>query len=72
MQILDENDRKTAVWQKIEQYLKNELIALREQNDNPMDAEKTAGLRGEIRQVKKLLGNCKEPPKHNASGANYS
>lgn len=72
MEILDDNDRASPVWQKIEKYLIDSLQSLREQNDNLMNAEKTADIRGEIKAIKKLLGKTKEKPKHNASGTRYT
>jgi hypothetical protein len=72
MDILDDNDRKSPVWQKIESYLKEELQALRERNDIPMYPDKTADIRGEIKAIKKLLSKTKEKPNHNASGTNYT
>jgi len=42
-------------WLTVKEYLEARLKALRESNDKPMNSEKTAYLRGQIEEVKKLL-----------------
>lgn len=53
--VLLEHERQSALWMKIKQHLGRELDALRRRNDGDMDERKTAELRGQIRQVKKLM-----------------
>ena len=52
---LRETDKNTACWAKLVADAKDELAKLREQNDGQLDALATAGLRGQIAQVKRLL-----------------
>lgn len=72
MDFLDDNERKSPLWVKIEQYLNERLQSLREKNDQPTDHEKTTLTRGGIIEIKSLLSKGKEKPKHNASGVDYS
>ncbi len=63
MEILNDTDRQSAVWKKIKKHLEERRELLRKQNDNPnLDFEKTALLRGGIREIGKLLGEA-EPVK---------
>jgi hypothetical protein len=39
----------------ISNYAQAEIAALRELNDKPMDADRTAAIRGQIKALKKLL-----------------
>lgn len=53
---MNREDFTTAAWKRLRGYLLSELEERREENDNPAhDAVKTAGIRGEIRALKKLL-----------------
>lgn len=48
-------ERNSPAWHKIEQYLNHRLDQVRKKNDNPLSAEETATLRGEIAALKSLL-----------------
>ena len=53
---LDTHELKSVVWMKIQRVLEEELDSLRKANDSiELDAVKTASLRGQIKQVKKML-----------------
>lgn len=52
---LDKPEIQSAAWQKVEAYLKAQLAELREANDQNLDVEKTAKLRGRISQVNDML-----------------
>lgn len=69
---LTDEERNSALWQKILAYQNGRLDTLRRSNDNPMDAEKTAAVRGRIAEVKDFIGEIKEKPKHNADGVKYT
>jgi len=45
----------SPTWVFISNYAQTEIAALRESNDKPLDADKTAAIRGQIKALKKLL-----------------
>lgn len=54
-------DFQSATWKRLTQELEEELQRLRELNDvESQDERKTAFLRGQIKQLKKLLGRAEE------------
>lgn len=66
--LLDDIERQSAVWKKIKQHLEQRLAALREKNDKPtLDAERTAFIRGQIRELKNLAAlDLKPAPQKDA------
>lgn len=70
--VLTEEERNSALWQKIDTYLTDRLSSLRKQNDNPQDTEKTADIRGQIKFIKKMRNETDEKPKANAAGVKYT
>jgi hypothetical protein len=48
-------ERHSALWVKLAEHLEARLDLLRAKNDNPIPAEETSRLRGQIREVKSLL-----------------
>lgn len=70
---LNDVERDSVVWEKIEAHYRQRLDELRQQNDSSLDGIKTAELRGRIREVKRLLSMHKEPDdggiKHRVSRA---
>lgn len=52
---LERDDFKLRTWPRLRALLEDRLADLREQNDNRLDDEKTANLRGRIAEVKALL-----------------
>jgi len=52
---LTEGDKLSAVWQKLDPYLKERLATLRAQNDGELDAIATARLRGKLAAIKEIL-----------------
>lgn len=69
--VLTDEERNSAVWQKVDKYLSDQLDTLRKANDNPQDAEKTADIRGQIKFIKRMRNETKEKPKHKADGVRY-
>jgi hypothetical protein len=60
---LDQVEAGSQVWKKIKDHLEHELDTLRRKNDDPeMSAEKTALIRGRIKQIKILLALDQAPP----------
>jgi hypothetical protein len=57
--LLNQLERQSAVWVKIERHLAARLEILRAKNDKDLDDRKTSALRGRIAEVKHLtaLGN---------------
>ena len=55
MTILTDEDRRTAVWKKIQAELERLLDLDRRSNDEPLDHDKTASKRGEIKRTKQIL-----------------
>lgn len=45
----------SATWYFIKNYVSTEIAVLREQNDKPLDADRTAAIRGQIKALKKVL-----------------
>lgn len=52
--ILDSHDRRTPAVLKLIAYLEARLVEHRAKNDNPLDADATATLRGRIAELKHL------------------
>lgn len=48
-------DLTSATWLSLKQHLQDRLATLRAQNDTEQTPEKTARLRGQIAEVKRLL-----------------
>lgn len=63
----------SPTWVFISNYAQAEIAALRELNDKPMDADRTAAIRGQIKALKKLLelksGPGNRPHKRTADDA---
>lgn len=53
--LLDEFERRSALWLKIAAGAETRLAILRERNDRRLTAEETARLRGQIAEVKYLI-----------------
>lgn len=49
-------ERQSAQWKRLLEHMRAELDALRKKNDNPLDPIVTADVRGQIRQLKQLIG----------------
>lgn len=49
------HDRQNPLWLKLKAHYEERLATLRKQNDGDQDAEKTAAIRGRIREVKEFL-----------------
>lgn len=60
MQFLQQADFHTGTWRRLSQELAAELQRLRELNDQDHDPVKSAGIRGEIRRVKRILALADE------------
>jgi len=58
---LTEAEKQSALWQKIEKELTENLQVAREKNDGDRDIEETSSIRGEIRTLKKILGWATTP-----------
>lgn len=52
---LSEQERNSALWQKLKMHLAERLQAHRSANDRELSQDQTAKLRGQIREVKYLL-----------------
>lgn len=52
---LTQSDKHSPLWARLKKHLDAELAIAREQNDSPLDADKTAALRGRIRLAKELI-----------------
>lgn len=57
---LDELEIHSALWIKLRTHYEARLASLRVQNDQPLDGESTATLRGRISEIK-LLINLGDP-----------
>lgn len=54
--ILSHEARKSAGWRETEEWLRQELASLREQNDSlALTPERTASIRGKIELIKDML-----------------
>ena len=67
---LSESDRQTPVFRKLHAHLVQRLADKRRANDTPLDAERTALLRGEIKTLKYVTEEILKPiaPHAPASG----
>jgi hypothetical protein len=45
----------SALWTRLSAHLNERLQVLREKNDNTLDEQQTARIRGEIAEIKRLL-----------------
>lgn len=52
---------RSDAWTAVSTHLLEDLAKLREQNDNQLDRETTAALRGKIDYIKELLGQGRTP-----------
>lgn len=52
---LNELERQSAAWLKLEKYTEERLTALRQQNDGDLDPLATSRLRGRIAMCKEIL-----------------
>lgn len=52
---LNDVERQSALWKKLEAYLQERLQTCRKKNDGDLGELETARLRGEIRAIKQLL-----------------
>ena len=59
---LNEIEKTSAIWQKIEEELKSDLDTLRKKNDNDLTDIETARLRGQISFCKKILSWAERDP----------
>lgn len=59
---LDDTDRHSLVWRKLEAYINERIDELRMMNDNDKDAIETARLRGRIAELKILLTQATPAP----------
>lgn len=53
--VLTDGDRQGPTWMRLKKHYEERLATLRTQNDAALAAEKTAELRGQIKEVKRLL-----------------
>lgn len=60
--LLDQNDRQSITWRKLNKHLEERLQALRARNDTELDPTATAKLRGEISAVKNILALGEKAP----------
>lgn len=58
---LHQGERMSPLLAKLVEGWKDELATLRAQNDGPLDAERTATLRGRITQIKACIALADEP-----------
>jgi hypothetical protein len=59
---LGKADRVSSTWNALKKHLEQRLEVLRAQNDGDLTPEKTAKLRGQIAEVKRILGLDKDLP----------
>ena len=59
---LTDQDRKSAVWLRVQEYVTEQIDVCRRKNDGDLDQFATASLRGEIRALKKILSLGESPP----------
>jgi hypothetical protein len=48
----------SALWTRLSAHLNERLQILREKNDNTLDEQQTARIRGEIAEIKRLLATA--------------
>ena len=59
---LTSQDNASALWPKLKAFMEQELNNLRQKNDQPLSELDTAGVRGQIRQLKALIELDKDRP----------
>lgn len=57
-----ENEKLSALWQRLEPYLTQRVADLRSQNDGDLTHEQTIKLRGRISELKALLALANTTP----------
>ncbi len=60
--LLDNHDKHTPTWQKIQKHLTERLESLRTMNEKNHDKRKTAELRGRIKELRSLLTMDSDTP----------
>ena len=68
--IIGEHELNSAVTLKVIAYAQTRLEELRQANDKDLDAVKTASIRGQITEVKKLLKGLEKPQPLKAAAEN--
>lgn len=61
-EVLNEHDRGSATWGKLQKHFNERLDTLRKQNDGNLSPEGTAKLRGRIAELKRVI-DLGEAPK---------
>lgn len=60
--ILTKVELQSATWIKLQEYIEEQIEALRLKNDASLDERETARLRGQIAALKNLLAAVQPPP----------
>lgn len=64
MTILNDDELRNYIWKKIHKALSADLEVARKKNDGNLSEFETATLRGEIKQIKKILAWGDTPPEY--------
>lgn len=59
---LAESEKQSALWGRFSQHLEERLAYLRSENDREVSETKTAALRGQIAEIKRLIELGKSRP----------
>ena len=59
---INEVDKLTSLWQKLNTHFDQRLATLRLQNDKPQSEDQTAAIRGRIAEIKSFYELTKEYP----------
>ena len=59
---LTHEERHSALWMKLKEYMTEQMDVLRRRNDGDLDAITTAAIRGRIRALKEMVALEEDPP----------
>ena len=59
---LNFEERNSALWFKLNEFMTERIDTLRRKNDGMLDEITTASIRGEIRALKELVALATDPP----------
>ena len=63
MSVLNKTDLQSAAWLKLREYITGRIEQLRRKNDTDLSKRDTHKLRGQIAELKMILGIESPPPK---------
>lgn len=67
MMHLNDHDRSSVVWEKMQTYCADRIATLQRENEGNLTAEQTAKIRGRIAEIRSFM-RAGEPPREDVTG----